>query len=333
MKYTYIILDDNPANVLETQAIVARFQTMQCIGTSDNYNDGLNLILEHQPNLIFLEVEPDNQENGLCLGIIDELHRYLKHVPKVIVTTKQKHLAYEAIKYETLDYLLKPLEINSLRKAILRFEKTFQDRATYSILDQVYGEVAVANAVINPEFTQKNPIETLPELPQVTNLPKNIVVIDNDLLETDTEQQEVDIQGGLLTDPVLEPAVVTRTVAVNIEKPLVLCVKSYGDYRYIDAKDIQYFQADNNSTDIYLQNGEMITAFKTLKLFEEILPAQFSRIHNSYIVNIDYVSRIHTGNTVCYIKNATTKLPFSKSYKQNVDAIIATIANGNYLEV
>jgi DNA-binding LytR/AlgR family response regulator len=47
--------------------------------------------------------------------------------------------------------------------------------------------------------------------------------------------------------------------------------KVYGDYRYIDAKDISYLQADNNSTDIHLSNGETITAFKTLKHFESVL--------------------------------------------------------------
>ena len=116
-------------------------------------------------------------------------------------------------------------------------------------------------------------------------------------------------------------------------KPLIICVKSYGDYRFIEAKDICYLQADNNSTDIHLFNGEMITAFKTLKHFENVLSNPFVRIHNSYIVNIDYVSRIHTGNAVCYIKNTTTKLPFSKSYKENVDTIINSITNGNYLEI
>ena len=117
------------------------------------------------------------------------------------------------------------------------------------------------------------------------------------------------------------------------DKPLIICVKSYGDYRFIEAKDICYLQADNNSTDIHLYNGEMITAFKTLKHFENVLSFPFIRIHNSYIVNIDYVSRIHTGNSVCYIKNTTTKLPFSKSYKENVDAIINSITKGNYLEI
>ena len=131
-----------------------------------------------------------------------------------------------------------------------------------------------------------------------------------------------------------EPAskIVLKTEVIK-EKPLIICVKSYGDYRYIDAKDIAYLQADNNSTDIHLNSGEMITAFKTLKHFEGVMSYPFVRIHNSYIVNIDYVSRIHTGNSVCHIKNTTTKLPFSKSYKENIDAIIGTIASGNYLEI
>jgi DNA-binding LytR/AlgR family response regulator len=119
----------------------------------------------------------------------------------------------------------------------------------------------------------------------------------------------------------------------NKDKPLILCIKSYGDYRYIDAKDISYLQADNNSTDIHLSNGEMITAFKTLKHFESVLTYPFIRIHNSYIVNRTYISRIHNGNTVCYIKNTTTKLPFSKTYKVNIDLIISEFSNENYLEI
>lgn len=126
---------------------------------------------------------------------------------------------------------------------------------------------------------------------------------------------------------------VRDAIPVEKEKPLVICVKSYGDYRFINADDIAYLKADNNSTDIHLNNGEMITAFKTLKHFENVLKSPFVRIHNSYIVNIDYVSRIHTGNSVCYLKNSGIKLPFSKSYKENIDSILQNITKGNYLEI
>lgn len=124
-----------------------------------------------------------------------------------------------------------------------------------------------------------------------------------------------------------------QRITIETEKPLVICVKSYGDYRYMNASDICYFQADNNSTDIFLASGEMVTAFKTLKHFESVLTHPFVRIHNSYIINQNYIARIHNGNSVCYIKNSPKKIPFSKTYKANVDAIIADIADGNYLEV
>ncbi|MCB0443367.1 MAG: LytTR family transcriptional regulator [Flavobacterium sp.] len=113
----------------------------------------------------------------------------------------------------------------------------------------------------------------------------------------------------------------------------LICIKSYGDYRFLELDEITFLKADNNSTDITLHNGEVITAFKTLKYFEENLPVNFFRIHNSYIVNKNYVSRVHTGNTVCYIKNTKTQLPFSKSYKENVEQIIAQLAGSEFKDI
>ena len=115
---------------------------------------------------------------------------------------------------------------------------------------------------------------------------------------------ETEITTEIFEQPLDLPEQLAEVVENTIQptdKPLTICVKSYGDYRFISADDICYLQADNNSTDIHLNNGEMITAFKTLKHFENVLQSPFVRIHNSYIVNIDYVSRIHTGNAVCYI--------------------------------
>jgi two-component system, LytTR family, response regulator len=329
MNYSYIIIDDNQDSISETKAVVARFQNLHFVASANTYDEGLNLILEHNPNLIFLEVEPDNQQSNLSFLLIDELHRYLKQVPKIIITTKGKDYAFEAIKYETLDYLIKPIAVNDLRKSILRFQKSLVEPSVYSISEETFHEMSVQTPISSVAAYEK-PMDV--SLDYVIEKQEDINIFEEDIHVID--EPENPIEATPIAETLIEKSDSQKTiVTINPEKPLVLCVKSYGDYRYIDAKDIQYFQADNNSTDIYLSNGEMITAFKTLKLFEEILPAQFSRIHNSYIVNIDYVSRIHTGNTVCYIKNSTTKLPFSKSYKQNIDDIIAVIAAGNYLEV
>ncbi len=292
MSQSYIIIDDNPDDVAKTQAIAERFRNLSFLASANNYDDGVNLILEHQPQLVFLEIDPADKNSNLSLSLINELYRYLPVVPKIIITTNTKELAYDALKYEVIDYLLKPINVNDFRKAILKF-----DRAIKSNL---------------PHSEVKNPVATFE-------------VLDETVVEELETENEVEIK----TNTTAEKAIV-----VQKEQSLIICVKSYGDYRYIDSNDILYFEADNNSTDIHLNNGEMITAFKTLKHFETVLPQlQFLRIHNSYIINVNQVSRIHTGNTVCYIKNSTTKLPFSKSYKENVDLIINRIAGGNYLEI
>ena len=278
INYPYIIIDDDQESVLKTKAIADGFSELDFVASANNYADGLNLILEHTPKLIFLEIDPIDKKCNLSLLLINELYRYLKAIPKIIITTTKKDLAFEAIQYEVADYLLKPIDRIDLIKSILKLKKSIGE-------DEVF---MVQNSVFDNE-------------------PKSIVAP--------------------------SPAQSVQNEISTIEQPLIICIKSYGDYRYIDAKDICYFQADNNSTDIHLNNGEMVTAFKTLKHFEGILSHPFIRIHNSYIVNRNHISRIHTGNAVCYIKNTPIKLPFSKSYKGNVDLIISDFSNGNYLEI
>ena len=105
-----------------------------------------------------------------------------------------------------------------------------------------------------------------------------------------------------------------------------ICIRSYGDYQFISLNDIVYLKADNNTTDFYLQNGRKLTAYKTLKHYETNLPFYFFRIHNSYIVNSNFISRINTGKSLCYLNNSDLSISFSKTFKDNVDTIIRKIA-------
>lgn len=269
MNYSYVIIDDGQESVSKTKAMADGFSELQFLGSASNYQEGLNLILEQNPQLVFLEIDPANKKSNLSLALINELYRYLNVVPKIIITTTKKTLAFEAIQYQVTDYILKPLARIDFVKLVLKLNK----------------EISLA------------------EIPLAVT--------------SKAEDKLTYIQHDVAT----------------LTEPLILCIKSYGDYRYIDTRDICYLQADNNSTDIYLNSGEKVTAFKTLKHFENVLSFPFVRIHNSYIVNSQFISRIHTGNAVCYIKNSTTKIPFSKSYRANIDLIISEISNGNYLEI
>lgn len=331
--FTFVIIDDDHKNRLKTKATAESFPNLHFLAMADNYDDGIDIVLEHNPDFIFLEIDPLEKESNLSLGFINELYRYLSKVPKVIVTTKNDALCLNAFKYGVFDYLINPIETKELRKTIFRLDREIQSNSLSP--SKVQNSVAVSN--VSPVKTLENDLveevsEEAVEDSIDIEITENEAIKDNESEDIVESEEVIAVVEDKNTD-VDDKAVTLLQTENTKDKPLIICVKSYGDYRYIEAKDICYLQADNNSTDIHLNTGEMITAFKTLKHFEGLLTYPFVRIHNSYIVNIDYVSRIHTGNAVCHIKNTTTKLPFSKSYKENIDAIIATIASGNYLEI
>lgn len=105
-----------------------------------------------------------------------------------------------------------------------------------------------------------------------------------------------------------------------IKKNETICLKSYKDYQYLNIDDIIYLKADNNTTDIHMVDGRIIGAYKTLKVFEKLLPKTFLRVHKSYIINRDSISRIHYGKSICIIKSEH-KIPFTKTYIANIDLI------------
>nr|WP_315158051.1 LytTR family DNA-binding domain-containing protein [uncultured Flavobacterium sp.] len=270
MSFTYIIIDDSQGSALQTKVAADGVPDLEFLGMAFTFEEGLNLVIEKKPHLIFLEIVPTDEKSNLSLSFISELHRFLTVLPEVIITTTQKNWAFEAIDYGVFDYHLKPVQTIQIVKSVYKLRK----KTRFEV-----------------------PIQKL-----------------------HSDQQQI------------LPSIISQTREQD-PKPLIICIKSYGDYRYINADDVCYFQADNNSTDIHLNSGEMITAFKTLKHFEGILTFPFIRIHNSYIVNRKYISRIQTGNSLCFIKNSTTKLPFSKSYKTNIDLIISDFSSENYVEI
>jgi DNA-binding LytR/AlgR family response regulator len=109
--------------------------------------------------------------------------------------------------------------------------------------------------------------------------------------------------------------------APAITQPETICLKSYRDFQYLNTRDILYLKADNNTTEFVMKDGSLVNAYKTLKTFENQLPEGFVRIHQSYIVNTNYISGISYGKSVCTLNLHNLQLPFSKSYKTNVDIV------------
>lgn len=96
----------------------------------------------------------------------------------------------------------------------------------------------------------------------------------------------------------------------SLEKKLNLLFENYNQNKYtkinlptkngfeiIELDDIMYCNADNNYTHIFLRDKRKITISKTIKEYDELLPAsKFYRIHQSYLVNLGYIKKYIKGD-------------------------------------
>ena len=66
--------------------------------------------------------------------------------------------------------------------------------------------------------------------------------------------------------------------------------------QFVPTDDIIYLEANSNYTSFYITGNRKITATKTLKDFEELLPASmFIRIHHSYLINKNGIEKYIKG--------------------------------------
>lgn len=112
---TAIIVDDEISNIENLTILLQKYcPAVSVAATATNAEQGLLLIREIKPALLFLDIQMPGK-NGFDL---------LKEIAtpdfEVIFVTAYDQYAIQAIKFSAIDYLLKPVNINELVNAVDR---------------------------------------------------------------------------------------------------------------------------------------------------------------------------------------------------------------------
>lgn len=92
---------------------------------------------------------------------------------------------------------------------------------------------------------------------------------------------------------------------------------------FLDIERIIRLEADSNYTHIYLNNGKKVTSSKTMKDYEEMLPAnEFFRIHHAHIVSVRYVEKYIRGEGGYVVTTDNTTLEVSRRRKSDLLAML-----------
>lgn len=112
----------------KTIEVVAKFDTVK--GSIDSFNKGISA------DLIFMDI---HLADGISFDIFPKLSQ---DIP-VIFTTAYDEYAIKAFKFNSIDYLLKPIGLNELKNSIEKFTKVVQPKQNVSLntLANVYESI------------------------------------------------------------------------------------------------------------------------------------------------------------------------------------------------
>lgn len=113
-----IIIDDEPLAIDALEIILKRKckDDVQVIATSNSPQLGKTLIEEHQPDLVFLDVEMPGMSG------IDLVRSFINPTFRVVFITAFDAYAIEALRLSAIDYLLKPVEKDEIVNVVAKIK-------------------------------------------------------------------------------------------------------------------------------------------------------------------------------------------------------------------
>jgi len=238
MKLKAIIVEDEQISRDILRNYLGKYcPNVNLIGEVSTIDDAYKLIKNNELDLVFLDVE---MPFGNAFDLLEKVEN---RTFETVFVTAYDHYAIEALNNDASYYLLKPISIDELIKAV------------------------------------------------------NIV--------SEIKEKENQLQHQILTPQ-------TNTVKGKITIP------QQDGFEVLDVNDIVFCKADDNYTEIHLANSKKLVS-KTLKYFQEVLQEHaFVRIHKSYLVNINAITKYKKGKGGSVIVSNGKEILVSASQKSNL---------------
>ncbi len=159
-----LIIDDEPLARNIIKEYLLNFPQVEIVEECGNGFEGLKAINQHQPQLVFLDIQMPKITGFELLELLDEL-------PAIIFTTAFDEFALKAFEANAVDYLLKPFNEERFKKAMDKFlfpNKEEQKTPVQNIVEAVSAQSQTQNERIVIKLGNKIKVISLYDISHMT---------------------------------------------------------------------------------------------------------------------------------------------------------------------
>jgi two-component system LytT family response regulator/two-component system response regulator LytT len=147
MPITTIIVDDEKPAREELAFLLKAFPEIQLLAQGKNGLEAVNLIKEHNPDLVFLDVQMPGLDG---FGVLQKLAERKLKIPHVVFATAFDDYAVKAFDVNAVDYVLKPFDKARIHKAIQKVQKEIEAQTSPTErLEQLVSQLAASKPAAN----------------------------------------------------------------------------------------------------------------------------------------------------------------------------------------
>jgi two-component system response regulator LytT len=121
--FSAVIVDDEQLALDELSYLLKSVDDVEIIAQGHNGLEAVNLIKEHSPDIVFLDVQMPGLDG---FGVIKKLLDRKVSMPQIIFATAFDQYAVKAFEVNAIDYLLKPFDKKRVGQALDKARKRLQ---------------------------------------------------------------------------------------------------------------------------------------------------------------------------------------------------------------
>jgi len=170
----YIVIEDEPLARRGLVKLLTEFDFLDCVGMYSNTEDARLIMDQQHLDLIFLDIHLP-EESGLDFAKVIPAHT------QIIFTTAYANYALESYELNALDYLLKPIAEERLRKALDKVLQHFQTKNTGNEISSPKDHIFVKadRKLFRLELNDIQYIEAMKDYVMIHTLEKKLMVAMN----------------------------------------------------------------------------------------------------------------------------------------------------------